>query len=143
MLSFVLGSHLSSIDLSRLNDLHSTLSVPTSPLFFWSLSPLNKVRTLLEHSILDPTTCTDYPWFSILFLKHMFAGMCTSEWGTACVQFSANSKQFGVRPSILLLAMMTVPDSMAMKPQLILDEISEAFGVDTVDVDHTLELLTG
>ncbi len=38
---------------------------------------------------------------------------------------------------------MTVPDSMAMKPQLILNEIGVAFGVDTVDVDHTLELLTG
>ncbi|PBK96241.1 hypothetical protein ARMGADRAFT_760622 [Armillaria gallica] len=53
----------------------------------------------------------------------MFAGMCAGERGTACVQFSANCKQFGVRPSVLSLAVMTVPDSMAMKPQLILDEI--------------------
>ncbi len=79
MLSFVLGSHLSSIDLSGLNHLHSTLSVPTSPLFFWSLSPLKKVRTLLEHGILDTMTCTDYCQFSMLFLKHMFAGMCAGE----------------------------------------------------------------
>ncbi|PBK84562.1 hypothetical protein ARMGADRAFT_605706 [Armillaria gallica] len=40
---FVKGSRLSSIDLSGLNDLHSTLSVPMSPLFFWSLSPLKKI----------------------------------------------------------------------------------------------------
>lgn len=142
-LSFVLGSRLSSIDLSGLNDLHSTLSVPMSPLFFWSLSPLEKARTLLEHGILDTTTCTDYPRFSVLFLEHMFAGMCTGEQGTACVQFSAICKQFGVRPSVLSLAVMIVPDSMAIKPQLIVDEIGAAFGVDIVDVDRTLELLTG
>ncbi len=48
-----------------------------------------------------------------------------------------------VRPSVLSLGMMSVTKTMAMKPQCILDDIGSAFGVKTVNVDRTLELLLG